>query len=300
MKYLQNENTVDRLVRFLLAEIFALIGFFWTGGTLQIVLFVLSGLMLFTASTGFCVLYLVVKCNTKSRFPKPLAKKVFIPALVFLVIFPFVFAYFSDFFSKKFFLEDFNRMNNFYKQTLFNTGQDKRSESVKNYESLAAEYEKFYGKYRVYQPAALKGDGELVSNLDEANEIIVSAKDQVYNGDLKSLHTKLEAVRPLFQGILKRNNFSMLGVALVDFHDSMEKSIAAADEKSSEGVLATYQEVDEKLKAVEAEASDEEIQQIRKNLEDLMSLAREGKGAELSKKAAELKSSFIKVYLKRG
>jgi hypothetical protein len=300
MQLHQNENTLDRLIRVFLAELFLLLGYYWTGGILQIVLYVLTAVMLFTAITGFCALYLICKCNTKTKFPKPLSKKILLPLVILLVIYPFVAGYYSDFFTRKFFLEDFNRMNNFYKQTLFNTGQDNRIESVDNYEKLVNEYTRFSTKYQAYHPAALKRDKQLNSDLQSVGNLIAEAKNQVYNGDLKSLHTKFEEVRPVFQSILKRNKFSMLGVTLVDFHDSMEKSIAAADAKNAEAVIKTYIEVDEKLKAVEAEANDDEIKAIRKNLEDLLALAKEGKTEELSKKAAELKSSFVKVYLKRG
>jgi len=39
---------------------------------------------------------------------------------------------------------------------------------------------------------------------------------------------------------------------------------------------------------------------IRNNLEELLNLAKSGNTESLSAKAAELKSSFVKVYLKRG
>ncbi len=54
------------------------------------------------------------------------------------------------------------------------------------------------------------------------------------------------------------------------------------------------------MKLVEEEANDDEIKAIRAKLEELAALAKDGKADELSKKAAELKSTFIKVYLKRG
>ena len=38
-------------------------------------------------------------------------------------------------------------------------------------------------------------------------------------------------LEPIFQDILKRNNFSLLAISLVDFHDVMETVIEAADTK---------------------------------------------------------------------
>lgn len=300
MKIIKNENTIDRLVRVLLAEILVLVGYFWLSNTMALISYVLALVMLVTSFTGFCALYGICKTNTALKFSKPLSNKLLIPIILVLIIVPLVGGYYSDFFSKKFFLEDYNRMNNYYKQTLFYTGQDNRLDSVANYEKLVSSYATFSAKYQSYHPAALKNDQRLNTDLQMVGTLINNAKDQVYNGDLKSLHTTFESVRPIFQDILKRNNFSLFGVALVDFHDSMEKVIAAADAKDVNGVAQTYREADEKLKAVEEQVNDDEIKVIRGNLEALLGLAKDGKVDELAKKGAELKSSFVKVYLKRG
>ena len=92
----------------------------------------------------------------------------------------------------------------------------------------------------------------------------------------------------------------MLAVSLVDFHDVMEKVIASADAKDATGVMTTYIEANDKLSAIEVEANDDEIKAIRKSLEEVKSLAQENKMEGISEKAAELKSNFVKVYLKRG
>lgn len=191
-------------------------------------------------------------------------------------------------------------MNNYYKQTLFNTGQDKRQEAITNYEDLNREYQIFIDKYRAYQPQAVARDANFVSDLAKVEVLIKGLHDEIYTGDLKAAHVKLEEVRPIFQDILKRNGFSMLAVALVDFHDSMEKIIAEADNKNSEGVIGAYADASVKLQAIESEANDVEIQAIRNNLEALLQAAKAGQSEELPAKAAALKSSFIKVYLQRG
>ena len=92
----------------------------------------------------------------------------------------------------------------------------------------------------------------------------------------------------------------MLSVALVDFHDDMESLLEAANEKNTVKLVKLYPQVSEKLKAVEAEANDGEIAAIRKNLDELLELANTGRADQLSAKGEVLKSSFIKVYLKRG
>lgn len=300
LKELKNEGATDRLIRVLIAEVFILGAYFWLGGAWQIVFYVLGAISLITAIDGFCALYKVLGVNTFKSESKPTPiyiKGIF--AILFIII-AVVGSYYSAFFTKKFFLDDYSRMNNYYKQTLFYTGQDKRAEAVGNYNKLVLEYAVFLSKYMAYHPYAIKSDKQFNADIEKVSDIINSLKDSVYTGDLKQSHTSFEAVRPIFQDILKRNNFSMLAVTLVDFHDAMEKIIASADAKDSLQLLAVYPEVDSKLKAVEEIVNDSEIQAIRTKLEEVVTLAKNGQVDLLSAKATELKSAFVKVYLKRG
>lgn len=288
---------MDRSIRLLLGEIILLLAVFWTGGWLRIVLFVVAVIVLFTAISGFCGLYQLLGINTVGKR----ASNIFLGIVVVLFLAIAVLgSYYSIFFTKKFFLEDYNRMNNFYKQTLFYTGQDKRAEAVDNYANFIREYAVFVSKYEKYHPYVLWGDKKFNEDVKNTQTFVLSLKDKVNSGDLKAAHTDFETVRPVFQDILKRNNFSMLAVVLVDFHDAMETIIAKADAKDSAGLVAIYPGVDVKLKDVELVANDAEIQAIRANLDAVYNLAKEGKNNELSAKAGELKSSFVKVYLKRG
>ncbi len=92
----------------------------------------------------------------------------------------------------------------------------------------------------------------------------------------------------------------MLAVYLVDFHDVMELVLDGANAKNSSEVISAYTLADSKLKAVEEVANDDEIQNIRQKLETVLSLAKSGNSEALPKAGGELKSAFVKVYLKRG
>jgi hypothetical protein len=295
----KNEGILDRLIRIILAEVFLVLALFWFGGVMQIVLYILSLMMAVTAVIGFCGLYKIFGLSTNKNGKKLSKVLVAVFVVIFLII-AVAGSYYSNFFTKKIFLEDFNVMNNYYKQTLFNTGQEKRPESIANYDKLVLEYANFFKKYSNYHPYAIAKDKNFNSDLAKISALIASLKDKVYFGNLKESHTNFEEIRPIFQDILKRNGFSMLAVYLVDFHDSMEKVIAEADKKNPAGVIETYVDANNKLMAVEEVASDDEIKIIRDNLETLLNLAKSGNAENLSAKAAELKSSFVKVYLKRG
>lgn len=58
-----NTGTADRMVRVVLAIVFAVAGIA-LGGTLGIVCFVLAAVMLVTAAVGFCPLYRLVGVDT--------------------------------------------------------------------------------------------------------------------------------------------------------------------------------------------------------------------------------------------
>jgi hypothetical protein len=295
----KNENSVDRYLRLIFAEILFLAGFFWLFGIWQTVVYVLAVIMLVTAVSGFCALYAMFGISTNKN-PKNLSKIATGSFILIFIVIAIGGSYASNFYTKKIFLEDYNQMNEYYKQTLFFTGQNKRTEAISNYNKLATEYSLFNEKYQKYHPYILSRDTKLNADLSKVFRIIVGLKNTVATGDLPSAHVRLEQVRPIFQDILKRNGFSMLAVSLVDFHDAMEKIIASADEKDPAGIIDAYPEVNEKMIAVEETANDPEIQAIRQKLEETLTLAKEGKNEQLSAKAGELKSVFVKVYLKRG
>lgn len=191
-------------------------------------------------------------------------------------------------------------MNDSYKQLLFNTGKDKRVESVSYYDKLIPAYREFQDKYRDYKPYVLKRDIQFDRDLAEIALILGNLKDAIYSGNLVITHKELESVRPIFQDIFKRNGFSMVAVTLVDFHDIMETMIAWADEKDVQKIIATYPLADAKLKEVETELNDEWIQTIRKNLDTLLEMAKNNQLDLLAKQWADLKASFVKAYLVKG
>lgn len=92
----------------------------------------------------------------------------------------------------------------------------------------------------------------------------------------------------------------MLAVALADFHDEMEPILDAANAKDAEKVKQLHPLLSDKFKPVELEANDADIQTIRKNLDELLTLAQAGRLEALPEQGEKLKRSFVKVYLKRG
>jgi len=295
-----NVHPLDRFLRLLLAAVLAVGGYFWLGGALQLVAYVLAAVMAATSGFGFCPIYRMLGISGAAHQRKPVGTG--LKAIGILVVVGVLAggSYASAFFTRKLFLEDFNAMNHFYKQTLFLTGKAEREKAVSNYDQLLSAYKVFQDKYVQKQPFALRNDGKFVVDLASVEQMFKGVNALVRTGDLHQAHLDLEKVRPVFQDIFKRNGFSMLSVALVDFHDAMELVLDAANAKDPAKVAALYPAVSEKLQAVEAEANDAEIQTIRKNLDAVQASAKGGQADALPAQGEALKSSFVKVYLKRG
>jgi len=297
---MRNTSTLDRIIQLLISLALFQLAFFWLSGNWQIVGVILGISVMATAALGVCPLYRLVGIRTDRANARPIGRIGILVSTLLLVVLLVAGSYASDFFSRKRFVEDFNAMNTSYKQALFYTGQNDRLQAVANYDQLVVAYANFQAKYTSYHPYAIKGDTQFDGDLAQVTQTITGTNTNVHSGDLAQAHKQLETIRPVFQDIFNRNDFSMLSITLVDFHDAMELILDPANAKNPQQVIAIYPQVSEKLQAVEVEANDDEIQAIRANLEALLSLAQRGAVDSLPAKAGELKSSFVKVYLVRG
>lgn len=295
-----NEGYLDRIIRVTVGTLATVAGLFWLAGWGQIVAIIFGVVGIVTGLVGFCGIYKLLKITTCNRNEKPIGIKQFLILVLIMVGIGLLGSLASIKITKNKFLEDYGRMNDYYKQTLFLTGQNKRDEAIKNYELWTIGFDDFASKYSQYRPYVLKKDNQFASDLAKVEMILNESKTGVYEGDLVATHQKLEEVRPIFQDIFKRNGFSMLAITLTDFHDSMEKLIEASDNQQSDKVISGYEETSGILTQIESGLNDDDIKSIRQNLDALYNLAKENKSEELAKKAGELKSSFVKVYLTKG
>ena len=298
---MKNILPLDRFLRLLLAILLFEAAYFWLSGTPQILAYVVGAVMLLTAASRICPIYKVMGVGG-SDAACSVQQSLWVRVVAVLALLGAIVGgcYGSDFLSRKMFLEDFNAMNHFYKQTLFLTGKGEREKAIANYDQWVPALEKFQNKYSTYRPYTLRSDAQFSADLVQVKDMMLAVQEGVKTGDLQQAHLDLEKVRPVFQQLFKRNGFSMLAVALVDFHDSMELILDTANDKNAEKTMALYEQVSTKLQAIEAELNDSEIQDIRAHLDALNTLAKEGKVDAMPPQSDKLKTSFVKVYLKRG
>ena len=67
LKKYQNESQIDRAIRFVLGIVFAVLGYTMFTGVIQIVMYVLAFIALFTSVTGFCLLYKIFGISTLKK-----------------------------------------------------------------------------------------------------------------------------------------------------------------------------------------------------------------------------------------
>ena len=300
---MKNVRPFDRFLRAAVAVVLFEAGYFWLGGPWNWICFGLGAIILLTAIMGICPLYRLLGIASA---PAKQQRRSVLLTLAALLLAALVIggAYGSMFFSRKLFLEDFN-----VTERILQAGpvSDRQGRPGRVQSAILNSFVAFLrgiqqpsmSNYRPYSSA------ERRCRTHQRFEYCAADLDWkpiplVRTGDLHEAHLALEKVRPVFQDMFKRNEFSMLSVALVDFHDAMETILAAATSKNVAGVTSIYPGVSDKLKVIEAEDNDAEIQEIRKALETLLATAKAGDSDSLPGKGHTLKSNFIKVYLNRG
>ncbi len=293
-----NIGTIDRIIRMTTAGMLAILSWYWLAQPWAMISYIVAIIIAITALIRWCPAYIPLSINTTPR--KEPSKVIIISVAIGVMILLIAGVYASDVFSKKLFIEDFNAVNAPYKQALFQTGQGNRIAAIANYDAFAVAMNSFEKKYSSYRPPAIKSDEIFSSDLFTIQTIIAANKELVYSGNLTNAHIQLEKIRPIFNEMLRRNDLSLLSVLLVDFHDSMEVVIDAANAKDAKLVIEAYAVSDSRLKAVEAELNDTGVQNIRKQLDATRDLASKDDLSSLPAQASVLKTSYVKVYLVKG
>lgn len=305
-----NMGFYDRLIRLFLALVVFLGAFFWIGGWKSWVLLAVSAIMGLTALIGYCPAYKFAgkKKTQDDAVAEPVAavplssvkKKILAWSIAVFVLLAAAGSFASIFLTEKKFLKDWNEMNRPYKQALYSTGQGNQADSAKYFSEFETQLGSVSDKYGSYRPFALRKDTLFSDDLARIRDIADDSGKRIFSGNLETAHLLLEEIRPIARDILERNGFSELAVALVDFHDSMEKVLDAAKAKAPADVITRYGEANDALARVEKEDQSPEVRSIREQLENVRKLSEEGRAEDLPAAEDALKKAFVKVYLEKG
>lgn len=202
---MKNIGTLDRLLRMILAEICVLTAFFWAGKDWQIVLYLIAAVMLFQAATGVCGFYQLLGWNTCQSIKRK-NKNMVTAAVIIMVAIAGIGIYGSSVLTANTFQEDLNVVREPYDLTLNYTGQEMRSESIRQFERLEKSFSAFQKKYEDYRPLVVKFDSQFTEDLQNISAVISASKEDVYNGSLKAAHQNLLKAKPAFQKMQERNS----------------------------------------------------------------------------------------------
>jgi len=294
-----NENDLDRFVRASIGVLLVLLGAFLASGWWRVGSLAVAGIVLFTAASGFCGAYVPFGIDTQRVAPKALKRRTrqaWSAALALLLVGGAAGGYFLN---SKSFKNDFAALNAAYKNVLYLSGQDS-PETAKAQADFEDRLADFGRRQLEYRPWVVRDNAWLRSKTAELAAIAQAAGDEIGRAQNPAAHLELEKARPIIQRIMEAAGLSELAVALIDFHDSMEAVLEAANGKDLAGVIAAYTAADGKLKAVEALAQDDGIVAIRRALDRVLESAAKPEPEALPEAAAKLKAAFVKVYLSRG
>lgn len=197
----------------------------------------------------------------------------------------------------------YNDLNDKYKQALFQTGQN-NSESLSFYQEYESGFTLFKDKYTTSPVTPFDKDNLFNTDLNEISTWNQKALYQINNKEFKEAHLTLEKIRPIWQEIFKRNNFNLFGLYMIDFHDSMEVSTEA---ETTQEILDNCADLNEKWNQVNAnlpEVQTDEFKTLLKiedtNVKEICSITKITELEQIKKLQGDIKSDFVKLYLKYG
>jgi 4-hydroxy-3-methylbut-2-enyl diphosphate reductase IspH len=208
--------------------------------------------------------------------------------------------------TKEAFGQSYNNMNVDYKNVLFASGQEKPETStlMSNYKKS---FQAFYSSYNTNPLSPYSKDIEWKNSLDKISTVIAKADILIKDNKSKEAHLELEKVRQVWQETFKRNNVTMLGFYLTEFHDIMEKAIEESDKKNFEKLYIICVDMNNAWAEVvntqtEFSNNQEYIAKISEETSNVNKFCDAVKNRQDTVKdlSANLKSTFVPFYLKYG
>ncbi|MFA6073631.1 MAG: hypothetical protein WC758_05950 [Candidatus Woesearchaeota archaeon] len=211
--------------------------------------------------------------------------------------------------TSELFDQKYNKMNANYKEVLFSSGQEGN-----NTTELMNEYEEsfliFYKSYATKPIVPYSKDLKWKQSLDSMNSSIYEAKLLIESNKFIDAHYELENIRKEWQVVFQRNNVTMLGFYLTEYHDVMEIAIDEADaekydelEITCDKLLMLWQNVD----SIKVQFSSDDLLDFEEkkkansiNLQELCSATKNLDIIVIKDKASNLKRLFVSLYLKYG
>jgi hypothetical protein len=293
----KNVGTLDRFLRALIAEALFILAFFWSKGIIRVTLFICTAILLISIITSFSLVYAVLALSTKIKpYEESIAPKRKI-LLIILIIFLIGCSIISYYYTRQQFLQQVDNLEASYKPLLLSTIQEKRKDSITNYEIFKEQFDFFYNSYSDYRPVVIRLDSEFTNDLTEIKLLIEHSRAKVIYGNITAAYLELDLIRPILNNMLRRNGLDNIKVQLVDLQEAIDLIADSAKKGDANEVISRYYLANEKLKDVEVKINTTEMQFVREHLNALQSLAKQKDIDKLPSKAAELKSSYLRVYL---
>lgn len=168
------------------------------------VLYMLSVVMIFQATTGVCGFYNLIGRNTCERIKRK-DKNLIVVTAVLMILIAGTGSYISATITKNILKGDLASIEDPYNLTLLSTGQGLRNESISQYEMLNTSLGSFNKKYSDYMPFAVKFDEKFQGDMTNVSVIVKASRQDIFIGLLSDAHARLVVGESMLQGIKKRD-----------------------------------------------------------------------------------------------
>ena len=291
LKKNQNESLLDRLLRVLVAEILIILAYFWLGIVGLILAWIGVALLIFTAIIGYCCIYRLLGLKIYDKKKKPKLWQI-VPLLLIIAFLPTIAGYCSVKHTSDRFMRDFDAMDIFMKQSVYDSHIVNRNLLVDDYVQWQKHFERFNDKYSHYRPFIVKYDSRFCDDLRETEAISSELNYLVRRGNLGQANLELKKIDDMWTEMKKRNRISVFDLAVVGFERVAKELVTASSKMDAPTILWLYPRADLKLREIEANSDTPETRALRQALENLLSGAREGRAQDIPGLGADLEDAF--------
>jgi len=293
----KNVGMWDRFIKGLFCILLFILGFYWISGLAKYISFFIALFFLTDCIFGFSIIYKFLNYSNYKKVYEELNKSKFVILGIILAVILIAGIFFSSYYTKKKFIEKIDSVEEYNNLLLENTINENRDNALNNYKILLEKFDDFYYSYEEYKPYAIRKDKDFDNDLKELKDSVYGLEDKIRYGNITAAYYSLERMLPIFNDIKFRNKVVDMKTQLGDFYNSLSLVIESGKQKDAEEIMQNYFIANEKLKVIEKKLNDTDIQLVRANLDAINELAKTDELEKMPSRAAELKSSFLRVYM---
>jgi hypothetical protein len=289
----RNLGLLDRLLRLLAAEVLALAAYFWLGGWAAWLAGAAAVVLLVTAVTGYCSLYVPFRISTVRGAASRSSWFWLAPLLLIIALLPYFGGRYSAQVTSQRFLNDFASMDLQMIKAINGLAINNRLRAVQGIQAWRSSFQAFAERYGDYRPHLIKGDRQFGADLAATRQVGAVVESLAYAGELSSAGGKLVALRNRWVAALNRSGVDTSQVSLFSLGAAIDWLNEAAANKDAPTILIFYPLTTQLIADLESAYSEASVDAVQQALDDLMEAARQGEADQFVPLAKALQQKYF-------